>query len=191
MAKKTKTKKEVKKTKEGKVGKAAKAAKVAAKKAVPAKAKKASKKTAGVKAAKKTAKDIKKTLKKSEKTVKTVTFPELKVDRRREWRFELPLQAEVEGKLPNGKKFKEEVMLENISSGGAYFCLDSGVVVGSKLNLVIDVPSELSEGKKLKLSLGGLTIRLEKPPKKGKKQGVALRFQKKFKFISESDEEEE
>ncbi len=168
MAKKTKTKKEEKKAKAGKVAKkakvtkGAKGGKGAAKKAAPAKAPK--------------------------KTVKTVTFPELTVDRRREWRFELPLQAEVEGKLPNGKKFKEEVMLENISSGGAYFCLDSGVVVGSKLNLVIDVPSELSEGKKLKLSLGGLTIRLEKPPIKGKKQGVALRFQKKFKFISESEE---
>ena len=111
--------------------------------------------------------------------------PEIKVDRRKEWRFELPLSATVEGELPTGKKFMEDVTLENISSGGAYFCLDSGVVVGSKLNLVIDIPAELSEGKKIKLSLGGLTIRLEKPDKEGKKQGVALRFRKKFEFISE------
>ncbi len=102
------------------------------------------------------------------------------VDRRNEWRFELPLPAVVEG-----KSFKEKTFLENISSTGAYFCLDSGVTVGSKLNLVIEVPSELSPDKKVKLQLGGLTIRLEKPTKKGKKQGVAIQFSKKFKFITE------
>ncbi len=107
------------------------------------------------------------------------------IDRRREWRFDLPLPAIVEGKGGEGKKFQEETTLENISSTGAYFCLDSGVTVGSKLNLVIEVPSELSPDKKVKLQLGGLTVRLEKPDKKGKKQGVALRFSKKFKFITE------
>lgn len=130
----------------------------------------------------KTSKTKKTTPRKTSRKKKTV--PDVTVDRRKEWRFELPLCATIEGELPTGKKFKEDVILDNISSGGAYFSLDSGVVVGSKLNLVIDVPTELSEGKKIKLSLGGLTIRLEKPDKKGKKQGVALRFRKKFEFIS-------
>lgn len=125
----------------------------------------------------------KKDLKKGE------VLPDIKIDRRREWRFELPLTAIVEGKLPNGTKFKEDVILQNISSGGAYFCLDSGVIVGSRLNLVIDIPSKLTEGKKLKICLGGLTIRLEQPYKKGKRQGVGLRFQKKFEFISDSEKE--
>jgi hypothetical protein len=89
--------------------------------------------------------------------------PDVAVDRRNEWRFELPLPAVVEGKT-----FKEKTMLENISSTGAYFCLDSGVTVGSKLNLVIEVPSELSPEKKVKLQLGGLTVRLEKPTKREK-----------------------
>ena len=119
---------------------------------------------------------------------KGVALPDLKIERRGEWRFELPLSAIIEGKLPDGKKFQENVTLENISSGGAYFSLDSGVIVGSNLNLVIDVPSKLSKGKKLKLCLGGLTIRLEQPSKKGKKQGLALRFRKKFQFISEPEE---
>jgi c-di-GMP-binding flagellar brake protein YcgR len=113
------------------------------------------------------------------------------VDRRREWRFDLPLPAIVEGKGGEGKKFQEETILENISSTGAYFCLDSGVTVGSKLNLIIEVPSELSPEKTVKLQLGGFTVRLEKPDKKGKKQGVALRFSKKFKFISDEEEQTE
>ena len=105
------------------------------------------------------------------------------INRRREWRFELPLTAIVEGRLPQGKSFKETAKLENISSTGAYFCLDSGVVVGSKLNIIIDLPKEVSEQQKLKLQIGGMTVRLEKPNKKNKRQGVAVRFDKEFKFV--------
>jgi len=110
---------------------------------------------------------------------------ELKINRRREWRLELPLVAEIEGKLPEGRTFKEETQLENISSTGAYFCLDSGVVVGSKLNLVLELPKELTEGRRMKMRLGGITVRLEKPDKKTKKQGVAVRFSKDFRVIPE------
>ncbi|MDP2915258.1 MAG: PilZ domain-containing protein [Candidatus Aminicenantes bacterium] len=105
------------------------------------------------------------------------------INRRREWRFELPLTAIVEGTLPQGKNFKEVAKLENISSTGAYLCLDSGVVVGSKLNIIIELPKELTESQGLKLQIGGMTVRLEKPNKKNKKQGVAVRFDKEFKFI--------
>ena len=110
---------------------------------------------------------------------------ELKINRRREWRLDLPLAAEIEGNLPAGRKFKEETQLENISSTGAYFCLDSGVVVGAKLNLILELPKELTEGRKMKMRLGGITVRLEKPDKKTKKQGVAVRFSKDFRIIPE------
>jgi len=126
----------------------------------------------------------------TEKKTKTlIPNTNASINRRREWRFELPLKAEVQGKVPIGKTFKENITLENISSQGAYFCLDTGVTVGSKLNLMIDLPTGLTEGKKVKLRLGGLTVRLEKPNKKGKRQGVAIRFNKEFKFISEEDAE--
>lgn len=110
---------------------------------------------------------------------------ELKINRRREWRLDLPLAAEIEGKLPEGRNFKEQTRLENISSTGAYFCLDSGVVVGSKLNLVLELPKGLTEGRKMKMRLGGITVRLEKPDKKTKKQGVAVRFSRDFRVIPE------
>lgn len=110
----------------------------------------------------------------------------LKVNRRREWRFELPLSAIIEGKLPGGDKFQENTEIQNISSSGVYFCLDSGVVIGSKLNLVIELPEKLSKGKKkLKLCIGGLTVRLEEVDKEDKKHGVALRFEKQYKIIPE------
>ena len=119
---------------------------------------------------------------KSRTLVKKIRLP-VDINRRREWRFELPLTAIVEGTLPQGKNFKEEAKLENISSTGAYFCLDSGVVVGSKLNIIIELPKELTESQGLKLQIGGMTVRLEKPNKKNKKQGVAVRFEKGFKFL--------
>jgi c-di-GMP-binding flagellar brake protein YcgR len=129
---------------------------------------------------------------KAKKKVQKKSKPpsEVAIDRRREWRFDLPLPAIVEGKGGEGKKFQEKTVLENISSTGAYFCLDAGVTVGSKLNLIVEVPSELSPDKRVKLQLGGLAVRLEKPEKKGKKQAVALRFSKKFKFITEDKEDD-
>jgi c-di-GMP-binding flagellar brake protein YcgR len=111
---------------------------------------------------------------------------DLEINRRREWRFDFPLDTMIEGSLADGAKFKEETHLENISSGGAYFTLDSGVVVGSKLNLFIDLPEKLADGKKLRMRIGGITVRLEKPDKKTKRQGVAVRFSDDmFKVVSE------
>jgi c-di-GMP-binding flagellar brake protein YcgR len=108
---------------------------------------------------------------------KTKPVPEgLEINRRREWRFDLPLDTFVEGSLADGNKFKEDTCLENISSGGAFFSLDSGVVVGSKLNLFIELPDKLANGKRLRLRIGGITVRLEKPGKKKNHQGVAVRF---------------
>ena len=59
---------------------------------------------------------------------------------------------------------------------GAYFSLESKVIVGSQLNLIIELPDKLTDGKKVKLRIGGITVRLEKPDKKTKRQGVAVRF---------------
>ena len=130
----------------------------------------------------KTASTKKTTSKKKPK--KNSELSSLKVNRRREWRLELPLPAKIDGLLPGGKKFSEKTKIENISSKGVYFCLDSGVVIGSKLNLVIDMPKELGGRKtKLKLCVGGLTVRLEELDKEEKKQGVALRFEKKYSII--------
>jgi c-di-GMP-binding flagellar brake protein YcgR len=122
-------------------------------------------------------------MKKAAKTKKEEAIPTLQANRRREWRLDLPLSTMIEGRLPHGEKFTETTTLQNISATGAYFCLDSGVVVGSRLNLMIELPKNLTGGKKVRLNLGGITVRLEEPDKKGKRQGVAIRFSKDFKFV--------
>ena len=113
------------------------------------------------------------------------------INRRKEFRLELPLDARVEGTLPDGKNFAEETTIVNISSKGAYFGLDSLITVGTSLKIKMQLPSNLTEGKKLHLSLKGKVVRLEKSEFLGKIQGVALTFDKEFEgediqFISEA-----
>jgi hypothetical protein len=123
-------------------------------------------------------------MKKAQKSKKKAdVIPFIQANRRREWRLDLPLPTVIEGTLPQGKKFEETTTIQNISATGAYFSLDSGLVVGAKLNLLIDLPKELTGGRDLKLNLGGLTVRLEEPDVKGKRQGVAIRFTKNFRFV--------
>ncbi|OGD27587.1 MAG: hypothetical protein A2028_01915 [Candidatus Aminicenantes bacterium RBG_19FT_COMBO_59_29] len=124
-------------------------------------------------------------MKKAAKPKKEEAIPSIQANRRREWRLELPLTTMIEGRLPHGEKFTEATTLQNISATGAYFCLDSGVIVGSRLNLMISLPENLTGGRKVKLNLGGITVRLEQPDQKGKRQGVAIRFSKDFKFVEE------
>jgi c-di-GMP-binding flagellar brake protein YcgR len=130
----------------------------------------------------------KKTMKKKTPKKKAPSLEHPKINRRKEWRLELPLPGTAEGKLPKGKKFKEVMTLNNISSGGAYFCLDSGVIIGSKINLVLALPDELSKQKNFKLCVGGITIRLEEADKIRKKHGVAIRFSESYKIIPEKKE---
>ena len=111
------------------------------------------------------------------------TSPPADLNRRREWRFDLPLPATVEGWLPQGRKFKTMATIRNISATGALLRLDKGIDVGTKLKLSIEIPKRATEGEKVRLQIGGITIRLEKPDRKGKKQGVAVRFSKDFKFV--------
>ncbi len=115
---------------------------------------------------------------------RSVRLPIIVSNRRREWRFDLPLEAVVKGQLPQGKPFEETTTIENISSGGAYFGLNSEVVIGSKLDLTINLPEKLTEGRKMQLVVSGTTVRLEKAEKKGKKQGVAVRFGRNYKFVA-------
>ena len=85
-----------------------------------------------------------------------------------------------------------DLIIENISSTGAFFKLEALVTVGTKLILKVDLPSSLTEGKKLNLSLHGQVVRLEKTGENEKKQGVALNFDEEFnneevQFITEDN----
>lgn len=115
--------------------------------------------------------------------IKTISPTVVEINRRQEWRLELPLKTRIEGQLANGQKFQENTVIDNISSGGSYFCLNAGITVGSKLNMIVDLPKKLGEGQPLKLRIGGIAVRLEKSTKKGKRQGVAVKFSDDFEIF--------
>ncbi|MBN1271243.1 MAG: PilZ domain-containing protein [Candidatus Aminicenantes bacterium] len=106
-------------------------------------------------------------------------------NRRKELRFDLPLSATIEGKLPTGEDFKEETVIQNISSGGAYFALDANIIIGSKLNVFVEIPDQSGKNKKTKLSLAGSAVRLESTHLEEKRIFVAMHFNKKYRFINE------
>jgi len=110
-------------------------------------------------------------------------------NRRKEWRFALPLNAVVEGSLPDGKSFREDTILENISSTGAYFGLDAKITVGCRLTLIIDLPARLTEGKAVRLRLEGSTVRLQRLHDQPKQQGIALNFEEEYQFSTEEKAE--
>ncbi len=112
----------------------------------------------------------------SPRMIESISPNVVEINRRREWRFDLPLETSIEGILPNGKSFRESTKIENISCTGAYFGLDAGVVVGSALDLVVDLPEKLGDGRKHRLRISGKVVRLDKPEKKGKRQGAAVEF---------------
>lgn len=115
--------------------------------------------------------------------IKSISPNVVEINRRRQWRFDLPLSTTISGKLPDGKKFSESTKIENISSTGAYFCLDAGVVVGSRLDMSVDLPEKLGDGKHHRLTIAGAVVRLEKPERKGKSQGVAVAFRNEGQII--------
>ncbi len=107
-----------------------------------------------------------------------------KIARRKEWRFDIPLAADVEGTLPRGTKFKETARIRNISSTGAYLYLQAVVIVGTKLTLAISLPPEATDGKPLRLKINGAVVRMEKARKTSRKLGVAVRFTKEYRFVA-------
>jgi c-di-GMP-binding flagellar brake protein YcgR len=109
--------------------------------------------------------------------------PLAKIPRRKEWRFDLPLTAAVVGALPRGRKFQEEARIRDISSTGAYLYLEANTIIGSRLNMIIALPRKATEGNKVMLKIDGIVVRVEKPLKSSRKQGVAVRFTKDYSFM--------
>jgi hypothetical protein len=91
------------------------------------------------------------------------------VDRRRARRFQVKWQVKLEGTDPSGLRFAEAGALENISSSGAFLYVKGPLPVGTKLDIMIKIPSKTERWMKYT----GEVIRAEgKPPK----LGVGVKF---------------
>ena len=103
---------------------------------------------------------------------------------KRERSFELSLPILVTGIEASGNEFQEYSELASISSQEAIFFLNSGVTIGSRLKLSLDIPKTILLENDLKLELTGRVIYVKAEQNNEKKQLIVLRLDKKYKIHS-------
>jgi hypothetical protein len=103
---------------------------------------------------------------------------------KRERSFELSLPILVTGPEASGNKIREQTELISISSEEAVFLLDSKVLIGSKLNLFIDIPKTFLLENYLKLEASGKVISIRAEQNSKKKQLVSLHLDKNYRIHS-------
>lgn len=101
---------------------------------------------------------------------------------KRERAFKLSLPALVSGIDAYGNPFQEKTEISSISSQEATFLLNSGVTIGSKLNISLDVPRTLILEKQLCLSLSGRVKYVKAETNNEKKQLISIELDRNFKI---------
>lgn len=96
--------------------------------------------------------------------------------------FKLSLPALVIGIDAYGNKFQERTELSSISSQEAIFLLNSGITIGSKLNLSLDIPKTLVLENQLKLLISGRVFYVKAEGNKNKKQLISIHLDKNYKI---------
>lgn len=94
--------------------------------------------------------------------------------------FTYPLPTLVEGTDATGSTFQEETTLSYISHQRSTFPLKSGVTLGTRLKLVIDLPKKLAEDKNLKLALKGKVVSIEMGNRQAAKKSITVKFESKY-----------
>ena len=105
---------------------------------------------------------------------------------KRERSFELSLPTLVTGTNASGKEFQERTELYSISSQEATFWLNSGVTIGSKLNMSLKIPKTLILENQLRLIISGIVVYAKSDGNMKKKQLVSVRLDKNYKILTSS-----
>lgn len=103
---------------------------------------------------------------------------------KRERIFELSLSALVKGIDALDNKFQERTQVSCISSQEASFGLNSKVMIGSKLNLFLDIPKTLILERPLNVFLSGRVVFAKADSSTAKRQLVSVRLEKNYKIQS-------
>ena len=94
-------------------------------------------------------------------TGKTESIQGLATDSKNERTFKLSLPTSVSGSDAVGHDIDEKTRLIGISSERATFLLNSKVIVGSQLNLSLEIPKTLILENSLNLALSGRVIMVQ------------------------------
>jgi len=103
---------------------------------------------------------------------------------KRERSFKLSLLTLVRGIDAYGNPFQEQTELVSISSQEAMFTLNSGVIIGSRLQLLLEVPKTLILENQLRMLISGRVSYVRAEQNKGKKQMIVLDLDKNYRINS-------
>jgi len=110
------------------------------------------------------------------------SYPNAINEVKRERTFEITLPALVTGATASGSEFKEFTELISLSSQEAIFRLDSRVIIGSRLNISLEVPKTLFLENQLKVDISGNVKFAKAEPDDPKRQLIILRLNKNYKI---------
>jgi len=96
-------------------------------------------------------------------------------ERRSKPRICKPFPVRVRGVDKSGHSLDAEALLENLSAGGLYFCLPHNVERGTKLFLILRIPSLTGEGEVIRVAVRGIVLRAEFLPEGNFGLAVAIR----------------
>ena len=96
--------------------------------------------------------------------------------------FELFLPAVVSGINAEGKEFSEKTELTCISAVKAQFGLKSKVTIGTKLNVVLNIPKTLILENYLKLRVSGDVVYAKSENEESLKHQISIRLDRMYKI---------
>ncbi|UCC38486.1 MAG: hypothetical protein JSV96_11680 [Candidatus Aminicenantes bacterium] len=102
---------------------------------------------------------------------------------KRERSFELSLPVLVTGTGASGSEFQERTELYSISSQEASFWLNSGITIGSRINLSLKIPKTLILENQLRLIISGIVVYAKSDRNSKKKQLISIRLDKSYKIL--------
>ena len=108
------------------------------------------------------------------------SLDDIYVNTSKEHGFTFPLPTMVEGMDIGGTTFREETTLSYISHQRSTFPLKSGVTLGTRLKLIIDLPKKLSEDQSLKLAIKGRVVAIELEERQNVKKKISVKFESRY-----------
>src|SRR5512140_1212628 len=106
-------------------------------------------------------------------------------EKRRARRFDLHLPVTL---LAVGeKKARETVRTRDISSSGMFLELDANAQAGTRVELMVDLPQEITQAGTVRLSCTGRVVRVDKSP--GSRTGLAVKIER-YQFMRIGEEVE-
>jgi hypothetical protein len=96
--------------------------------------------------------------------------------------FKLSLPVLVRGNKAEGDEFEEKTVITSISSNKAVLLLNSKILIGTKLNLSVDIPKTLFLENKFILYLSGEVVHINYEQNKKYDQIITVELNKGYKI---------